>query len=109
MATFTTEEKLSIAKIAAITPTLLDAHLTSLGTLSAEVVAAVQAELARWDTFGAAFVKIHPKESNKGVETDSGDAKADIRNNIAVLLELTDHLYTDSGLGTIQVAAPGYY
>lgn len=102
---FTTEEKLSISKIVPITPTLLDAHLTSLGaSLTADVITAVQTELTRWETSGAEFIKIWPMESNKGIETNSEDTKADIRNNIITLLELYDYATVDSSVGTFQVA-----
>lgn len=101
---FTTAQKLSIATVLGITPTYLDAHLTSLGvTLTADVEAAVIAELDRWLTAGSSFVKLHPTESNKGVETNSGDAKADIRRNIAVLLELTGYMAASAGMGTLQI------
>ena len=56
--------------------------------ITAQTEADVIAELNRWDTFGGKFVKLHPTESNKGVETNSNDAKNDIRKNISSLLFL---------------------
>jgi hypothetical protein len=103
---FTTEEKLSISTIVGVTPTLLDAQLASLGTsLTADVEAAVRTELTRWATSGAKFVKIHPTESNKGVETDSGNAKTDIIRNIALLLELPFAYSLTASMGTLQVGS----
>src|SRR5688500_2995245 len=99
---FTTAEKLSIARVLGITPSLLDAHLTSVGvTITADVEEAVRAELERWVTAGSQFVKIHPRESNKGVETNSGDAQNDIRRNIALLLEY--YSYSAQTMGTLQI------
>lgn len=57
--------------------------------ITAQTETDVIAELDRWDTDGSKFVKLHPTESNYGVETNSGDAKGDIRTNISRLLFLT--------------------
>jgi hypothetical protein len=103
---FTEDEKLSIAKIVGITPTLLNAQLDALGTsLTASVESAVRDELVRWTTAGIDFVKVWPMESNLGVETDANTTKADIRKNIAVLLELYDYAYLNSGMGTIEISS----
>lgn len=100
----TGEEVLSISKILGITPTLVDAQITSLGAdLDTARQTAIRTELDRWATAGASFVKIHPKESNKGVETNSGDAQGDIRRNLAVLLEFTT--WSSATFGTIQLSA----
>lgn len=100
---FTAAEKLSIARILGITPTLLDAHLTSLGvTVTSDVETAVRAELTRWTTEGANFVSVEPKEANFGARIDPGLAQADIRRNIAVLLEY--HSQTGPlNMGTLQI------
>lgn len=101
----TGEEVLSISMILGITPTLVEAQITSLGAdLDATRETAIRNELDRWSTAGTAFVKIHPKESNKGVETNSGDAQGDIRKNLAVLLEFTTY-YSTPSIGSIQLSA----
>lgn len=103
---FTDSQKLGIVKIVGIPLTLLDAHLTSLGsTFVDRIEADVQLELERWDTYGGNFVKIHPTESNKGVETNAGDTKADIIRTIARLLELSELGYGAAGtaIGTLQI------
>lgn len=100
---FTTAQKLSIATILGVTPTYLDAHLTSLGaTLTSDVEAAVVVELTRWSEAATKFVKLHPTESNYGVETNSGDAKLDIKRNIALLLEFP-LTFSSSSMGTLQI------
>jgi hypothetical protein len=103
----TAEETLSIAMILGIPPSVLDAQIASLGSsLDADREAAIRTELDRWSAgSGAQFVKIHPKESNYGVETNSGDAKQDIQRNLAVLLELTTWLGTSTNMGTLQIGA----
>jgi hypothetical protein len=101
---FTAEQELSIVKIMGITPSFLDAHLASLGAaLTADIEAAVITELDRWETAGAGFVKLHPKESNKGVETYPDAEKGDIRRNIAALLELYTYSAATAGMGTLQI------
>lgn len=102
---FTEDEKLDIVKILGTTPSLLDAQLTSLGTTHVtRVEDAVREELARWDAgAGAKFTKLHPRESNKGVETFPEQSRADIKANIARLLEWP-YVYSASTMGTIQIA-----
>lgn len=100
----TADEILSIAKILGVAPSLVNAQITSLGaSLDATRETAIRDELDRWTTAGISFVKIHPRESNKGVETNSGDAQADIRKNLAVLLEFTTWAAAAT-MGTIQIA-----
>lgn len=100
---FTDEQELSIVKILGTTPSLLDAHLTSLGTsLTTAIETAVIAELDRWDTSGAKFTKIHPRERNYGVETFPEAVKVDIKANIARLLEWP-YSYASIGMGTLQI------
>ena len=101
---FTETELLSIVRIVGISPSLLDAQIVSLGAdLTVDVESAVRDEITRWEDAGGKFVKIHPKESNFGVETDAGDAKADIRRNIAILLGLMDYLAVYKTMGTLQI------
>ena len=101
---FTEDEKISIAKIVRMTPTLLDAHLTSLGAaLTAEKETAVRAEITRWTDGGVSsqFSSFTPTESNQGFNLDSGDAKNDVRGNIRLILEISGGSY--SGNRTICV------
>jgi hypothetical protein len=103
---FTPAEKLSISRIVGMTPTLLDAHLLSLGAaLTADVETAVRAELARWTTTGAGsvFTKFTPTESNRGLNLNSDGEKSDIRGNIRLLLEIFPTGAGSLGIGTIQV------
>ena len=96
---FTEAEQLVIARVVGYTPTLLAAHLATL-TVTSDVEAAVREELDRWATVGTQFVKIHPRESNKGVETNSADTQGNIRRNIAVLLEIP---MAWASMGTLQI------
>lgn len=99
----TTAEKLTIARILRITPTLLGAQITALGaTLSSDVETAIREELARWETAGFDFVKVHPKEKNFGAEIDPTREQNDIRMNLSTLFELPTSAYT-SGMGTLQI------
>lgn len=90
---FTESQKLSICKIVGIDIINLQERLNYyVAYITAEVETQVAAELARWDTAGTQFVRLRAKESNKGVETSSDDAKNDIRKNIATLLFLADYI-----------------
>lgn len=100
---FTETQELSIVKILGTTPSLLDAHLTSLGaTLTTAIETEVIAEIDRWNTSGAKFTKIHPKERNYGVETFPEAVKTDIKANIARLLEWP-YSYATATMGTLQI------
>ena len=99
---FTDAENLSIARILGTTPTLLVAHITSLGaTVTAALETAVRAELTRWTTARANFVSIEPKESNFGARVNPGSDQADIRRNIALLLEWPYAIGVS--MGTLQI------
>jgi hypothetical protein len=103
MADFTPAEKLKIAKIKRIAPTVLEAHLASLGdTLTDDVRTAVREELAKWDSVGGAFTSFTPTESNKGLNLNAKAAKADVRTNIGIYLEMDDS-YSDCGFGSVQI------
>ena len=82
-------QKITIAKILQITPTILNLQIDAL-TISATLETAIEAEITRWTTAGLEFVKIHPKERNFGAEIDPEDLKDDIRTNLAMLLERPD-------------------
>lgn len=99
----TEAEKLTISRILRITPTLLEAQITALGaTLTAGVETAIREELARWETAGIDFVRVHPKEKNFGAEIDPSLEQQDIRVNLATLFELPLATYTAS-MGTLQI------
>ena len=70
----------------------LDAQITLLGTrLTSTVQTAIEAQITIWDAgAGTDTVKLHPTESNKGVETNPYATRADCKNNIAILLERAD-------------------
>jgi hypothetical protein len=101
---FSPDQKVSISRILGIPLSLLDAHLTSVGAAHVTAVQSqVEAELERWETSGGSFVKLHPRESNKGVETFPDADKADIRRNIAVLLEYMTASAGMRSMGTLQI------
>jgi len=71
---------------------VLDQQITLLSTsLTSTVQTAIEAQITLWDAgAGTDTVKLHPKESNKGVETNPLMVRADIKRNIAVLLEMPE-------------------
>lgn len=101
---FTEAEKMSIARVLSVTPTLLDAHLDSLGaTVTTDVETAVREELSRWETAGIDFVAVEPKEKNFGARIDPNLAQSDIRRNIAILLEYSAYMSVARNMGTLQL------
>ncbi len=98
---FTEDEKLNIAQILGVTYIDVNDQIFNLGTayITAAVEAQVRAQLTRWTTAGANFVRVHPRERNYGVEINSENEKEDIRRNIATLLYLTETVYGGSGKG----------
>ncbi len=102
---FTDDEELSIVMILGTTPSLLDAHLTSLGaTHITRVEGAVREEIAIWDAgVGSKHTKLHPRESNKGVETFPEAAQADVKRNVAYLLEWPYSYSATMSMGTLQI------
>ena len=101
---FTEDEKLSIVMILGTTPSLLDAQLTSLGdTHITRVEEQVREEIALWEAgAGVKYTKLHPRESNKGVETFPEKAREGIKRNIAYLLEWP-YSYSVATMGTLQI------
>ena len=99
---FTETETLNIAKILNVTYIDVIDQIFNLGTayITAAVETQVRAELTRWETAGANFVKVHPRERNYGVEINSENEKDDIRRNIATLLLMTEIVYGGSGKGS---------
>ncbi len=90
---FTESQKLDICMIVGVTADLLEDILTfRAGAITSEVETKVEEQLTRWETAGIDFVKLHPVESNKGVETNPDYEKSDIRRNIANLLFLTEYV-----------------
>lgn len=102
---FTETQKVSITDILGITLSLLNAHLTSLGTLSPEIEADVIAQIALWEAgAGTNYLSIEPKESNLGTRLNGGDARAGIRRRVATDLEYTGIYYgTSPHIGTICI------
>lgn len=54
--------------------------------ITAEVETDVRAQLVKWDAASADYTRFTPTESNRGFNLNAGDAKNDIRQNIALLL-----------------------
>lgn len=81
-----------VCQILGITPSVLDYQLTMLGsTFTAQRQTDVEAQITLWDAgAGTKTTKLHPTESNKGVETSPGMARSIIQKNIALLLERED-------------------
>jgi hypothetical protein len=102
---FTESEKLDIATILGVTYIDVNDQIFNLGTayITAEVETKVRAQLTRWETAGSSFVRVHPRERNYGVETNSENEKNDIRRNIATLLYLTDWLQANSSGGAQRI------
>lgn len=98
---FSETEKLSIGQIVGMTPTLLDAHLLSLGdTLTEAKEDHVRSLIEQWDGgIGNTFTSFTPTESNKGFNLKADSAKRDISRNIRLVLEIIDTQF--EGIGTI--------
>jgi len=89
---FTEAQRIKIAAtILEITPDSLYYHLTSGAfELTTAKQTAVEAQITLWDAGPGAvteYAKLHPKESNKGVETDPDKDASRIRIAIANILE----------------------
>lgn len=99
-------DKLTISQILGVTPSYLDAQLTNLGSsLTSDVITALQTEIARWNGgIGTKTTRLVAKESNKGVETDPYAARASVRQNVAILLEMGDYYAVSTGAGTIEIS-----
>lgn len=97
---FTEKEELDICRVLGVSPLTLKAHLIELGDdLTDTVEEEVLAELERWASgAGSDFVRVHPKERNFGAEINPSDERADIKRNIAILLQL-DVALLSVGLG----------
>lgn len=88
-------------------PTLLDAHLASLGDdLTEAREMDVRAEIDRWTTggIGGQFYSLTPTDSNRGLNLRTGDAKRDVRRNLRILLEIIGDT-GDEGVTTIQIGS----
>jgi len=81
-----------VCQILGIVPSVLTYQLTLLGsTFTSQRQTDVEAQITLWDAgAGVGTTKIHPKESNRGVETNPTQKRTDIRQRIAVLLERPD-------------------
>lgn len=89
---FTEAQELQICQILAQTPTTMALQIAYLGSnLTTAVQSAIEAQIALWDAgAGTETVKLHPTESNKGVETSPGSDRSLIKSRIAILLERPD-------------------
>jgi hypothetical protein len=84
---FTEAERNQISKALKIIPIELQNWINfHSANITVQVETDVRTELSRWTVSGGKFVRLSATESNKGVNTDSGDTKDDIRENIAILL-----------------------
>lgn len=91
--------QIKLAQIFGLTPLNITDQLQYVGTrFTAAVQSAVEAQIVLWDAgAGTKTTKIHAKESNRGVETRPEQARADIKRNIAGLLERPDWASMGSG------------
>lgn len=95
---FTESELNNLVVILQIQRWTLDALLTANATyITSEVETDVRAELTRWTTAGVEFVKFTPTESNRGFNLNSDDEKANIRQNIAMLLGIDLTAFSSAG------------
>ena len=83
-----------IAEILEIDPDLITLHLTSgYVEITTAKELAIEAQITAWDAGPGAvteYAKLHPVESNKGVETDPDRDANKIRKKIAALLGRPD-------------------
>jgi hypothetical protein len=85
-------QKASLCRILQVTPSQLDSQIEWLGTaFTSTLELAVEDEMDRWTAgAGTKFTRIQANERNFGAEIDPNLEKADIRRNIAILLERPD-------------------
>ncbi len=83
---------ITVSQILGQTPVYVQDQLDTLGTVfTAAKQTAVEEQIALWDAgAGVKTTKLHPTESNKGVETNPNAVRSQIRQRIAVLLERPD-------------------
>lgn len=81
-----------VCQILSIVPSQLTYQLTMLGsTFTSQRQTDVESQITLWDAgAGTKTTKLHPTESNKGVETSPQAARSIIQKNIALLLERED-------------------
>lgn len=89
---FTEAQLRTISTILQVTPIALEDHL-EFYPYDSDTETAVGTELTRWATAKSVFESMEPNVRNFGVRRNSGDEKADIRRNIAVLLEFDISAY----------------
>lgn len=82
----------TVCQILGITPSALTEQLTWISTdFTSQRQTDIEAQITLWDAgAGTKTTKIRAKESNRGVETNPYAVRADIKRNIAVLLERPD-------------------
>lgn len=102
--TLTPTEIVAIYTILEIEPNLLMSQILALGDdLTAERELQIRAEIAKWNAADAGdFVKIHPMNSNFGVETFPEEIKARAMRRIGLSLDLYQSANT-CGIFTFEV------
>ncbi|MGE0294942.1 MAG: hypothetical protein AB7P97_21560 [Hyphomonadaceae bacterium] len=99
------EQKIAVSKILGVTPIELEAQIIWLGARLTEAIeASILTDIDRWELAGSEFDKIEPRAENFGYDNDPDREKADIRKNIAVLLERPEWA---SGQGSAAASAGG--
>lgn len=97
---FTESELNKIVMITGVDRISLNQVLSTYAVyITSEVETDVREQIALWvdDGIGTKTTKIHPTESNKGVETMPGARRGDIIKTIVRLLFLTDLVGVGSG------------
>lgn len=100
-ATLTEEQKNQCAKILGVTPLDISDQITYMGELlTSQVATDIAAEITRWVTNskGSKFVRMSPVTTNRGIDYDPEDEKADIRKNLALLFHAPDWANMSGGV-----------
>ncbi len=81
-----------VCMILGVVNPVLNQQITLMGSSFTSVKqTAIEEQIALWDAgAGVKTTKLHPTESNKGVETNPNAVRSQIRQRIAVLLERPD-------------------
>lgn len=97
----TEAQRNKVAKILKQTPESILTQVTYMADLFTSAVQTdVEAEITRWEAGASTkFVRVHPRERNRGVEINPGDEKQDIKDNLALLLNREDWASSGSGSG----------
>jgi hypothetical protein len=95
----TEEQQISVCQILDLMPYELTFQLDYMGSrLTAAMETDIGTNITLWNAgIGDKFTRLLPVESNKGVKTDPDSARANIRREIALLLERRDWASSGSG------------